>query len=107
MTAAITATITIPANVRCFRSPIISSIANTIAANGVLNASAPPEQSIGINAITCLGAKPNQRPTYEANAAESYTVGPSRPRLAPVRIDIVPKINLLIAVRNRIRPNFK
>lgn len=68
---------------------------------------AAPEQPIGINAITYLGAKPNQRPTYEANAAQSYTVGPSRPRLAPVPIDIVPKINLLIGVRNRIRPNFK
>lgn len=108
ITAAITATMTIPANARCFKSPMISSIANTMAASGVLKAAAiPPAQTSGMRDITCRGANPNNLPTDDAKAAESYTVGPSLPRLAPDPMEIVPSMNLITAALNLIRPNFR
>jgi len=47
------------------------------------------------------------KPTADAIAAQICTVGPSRPRLAPEPIEIVPRTNFATAVRSRMRPNFR
>src|SRR4051812_23366502 len=78
-----------------------SSIANVIAAIGVLNAAAIPAAApTEISALTTRDGRRVALPTAAPIAAQIWTVGPSRPIENPDPIESAPRTNLPTTVRS-------
>ena len=78
-----------------------SSIANVIAAIGVLNAAAIPAAApTEISALTTRDGRRVAFPTAAPIAAQIWTVGPSRPIENPDPIESAPRTNLPTTVRS-------